>query len=67
MNVTYEDMRAAATRLKSGQSEIAGTLDKLKSLVEKLVSGGYVTDQSSKAFNTSTKTSTTEPVRSSRS
>lgn len=53
VNVTYEDMRGAATNLKSGQSEIEGTLDKLKSLVEELVNGGYVTDKSSKAFNTS--------------
>ncbi|EFQ83081.1 WXG100 family type VII secretion target [Aeromicrobium marinum DSM 15272] len=53
VNVTYEDMRGAATKLKSGQGEIEGTLDKLKSLVEELVSGGYVTDKSSKAFNTS--------------
>jgi WXG100 family type VII secretion target len=53
MNVTYEDMRGAATQLKSGQTEIEGTLEKLKSLVDNLVAGGYVTDKSSKAFNTS--------------
>ena len=53
VNVTYEEMRSAANKLKSGQSEIEGTLDQLKSLVEDLVSGGYVTDKSSKAFNSS--------------
>lgn len=53
VNVTYEDMRGAASNLKSGQSEIESTLDKLKSLVEELVNGGYVTDKSSKAFNSS--------------
>lgn len=53
INVSYEDMRGAANQLKSGQSEIEGTLQKLKSLVDNLVDGGYVTDKSSKAFNTS--------------
>jgi WXG100 family type VII secretion target len=53
INVSYEDMRGAANQLKSGQSEIEGTLQKLKSLVDSLVDGGYVTDKSSKAFNTS--------------
>ncbi|MET0448631.1 MAG: WXG100 family type VII secretion target [Aeromicrobium sp.] len=53
VNVTYEDMRGAANQLKGGQSEIEGTLEKLKSLVDGLVNGGYVTDKSSKAFNSS--------------
>lgn len=53
MNVTYEDMRGAATNLKNGQTEIEGTLDKLRSLVSDLVAGGYVTDKSSKVFDTS--------------
>ncbi len=53
VNVTYEEMRDAANKLKSGQQEIEGTLDQLKSLVESLVSGGYVTDKSSKAFQSS--------------
>ncbi|MET0928901.1 MAG: WXG100 family type VII secretion target [Aeromicrobium sp.] len=51
--VSYEDMRGAATQLKGGQTEIEGTLGKLKTLVENLVNGGFVTDKSSKAFNTS--------------
>jgi WXG100 family type VII secretion target len=53
INVTYEEMRTAANQLKAGQSEIEGTLEKLKGLVDDLVNGGYVTDKSSKAFNTS--------------
>lgn len=53
VNVTYEDMRGAANQLKGGQHEIEGTLEKLKSLVDGLVNGGYVTDKSSKAFNSS--------------
>ncbi|KHL11206.1 WXG100 family type VII secretion target [Mumia flava] len=53
MNVTYEEMRGAASQLKSGQGEIESTLEKLKSLIDQLVSNGYVTDKSSKAFNES--------------
>lgn len=53
MNVTYEDMRGAATQLRGGQTEIEGTLEKLLALVAGLVEGGYVTDKSSKAFNAS--------------
>ena len=50
LNVTYGDMRDAASRLSSGQQEINAQLTRLKSLVDRLVSGGYVTDQSSIAF-----------------
>ncbi|MCD9198583.1 WXG100 family type VII secretion target [Aeromicrobium wangtongii] len=53
MNVTYEEMRGAATQLRGGQNEIEVTLGKLMDLVRTLVEGGYVTDKSSKAFNVS--------------
>ena len=53
LNVTYEEMHAAAAKLKSGRAEIEGQLSKLKSMVDGLVSGGYVTDKSSKAFQSS--------------
>lgn len=53
VNVTYEEMRSAANKLKAGQAEVEGTLDQLKALVAELVSGGYVTDKSSKAFESS--------------
>lgn len=53
LNVTYEDMRDAATRLASGHQEMNTQLGRLKSLVDSLVSGGYVTDQSSIAFGSS--------------
>ncbi len=53
MNVTYEEMRGAAKQLQGGQQDIEGTLKSLKTLVETLVEGGYVTDKSSKAFNSS--------------
>jgi WXG100 family type VII secretion target len=53
MNVTYEEMHSASAKLKAGRTEIEGQLSKLKSMVDSLVSGGYVTDKSSKAFQTS--------------
>ncbi|MDQ1577249.1 MAG: hypothetical protein QOH55_2399 [Microbacteriaceae bacterium] len=53
LNVTYQDMRDAANRLTNGEQEINTQLGQLKSLVDSLVSGGYVTDQSSVAFETS--------------
>ena len=53
LNVTYEEMHSAAGRLKAGKAEIEGQLAKLKSMIDGLVSGGYVTDKSSKAFQTS--------------
>lgn len=53
MNVTYQDMHDAATRLTQGEDEITSKLSQLKSLVDSLVSGGYVTDRSSVAFSNS--------------
>ena len=53
LNVTYQDMEDAAGRLTNGQNEIESKLSELKSLVDSLVSGGYVTDKSSKAFDAS--------------
>jgi WXG100 family type VII secretion target len=53
MNVTYQDMHDAASRLSQGEDDIKSALAQLKSLVDSLVSGGYVTDKSSVAFNNS--------------
>jgi WXG100 family type VII secretion target len=53
MNVTYQDMHDAASRLGQGEDEIKSRLTQLKSLIDQLVSGGYVTDKSSVAFNNS--------------
>lgn len=53
LSVTYEDMTSAASRLRNGQTEIEGKLGELKTLVDGLVNGGYVTDRSSKAFDQS--------------
>lgn len=51
LSVTYDDMKDAATRLKAGEQEINARLAQLRSLVDSLVSGGYVTDKSSVAFD----------------
>lgn len=51
LNVTYQDMEDAAGRLTNGQHDIETKLGELKSLVDSLVNGGYVTDKSSKAFD----------------
>ncbi len=53
VNVTYAEMETAATKLKDGRTEIDGVLSQLQALVKELVSGGYVTDASSKAFDSS--------------
>jgi WXG100 family type VII secretion target len=50
VNVTYQEMESAATRLLAGRVEIEGQLSGLQRQVELLVSTGYVTDASSGAF-----------------
>ena len=50
VNVTYEEMRTAATRLNAGREEITAKLNELQKLVNGLVNGGYVTDSSSRQF-----------------
>jgi len=53
VNVTYQQMEEAASRLTNGRTEIDGMLSQLQSLVEQLVADGYVTDSSSVAFRNS--------------
>lgn len=53
VNVTYDEMRDAANRLTRGKEEILNKLTELRSMVNNLVNGGYVTDASSKQFDTS--------------
>jgi WXG100 family type VII secretion target len=53
VNVTYQDMRDAGTRLRNGKNDMEQQLNALKKTVDALVTGGYVTDQSSKAFQSS--------------
>jgi WXG100 family type VII secretion target len=53
VNVTYAEMQSAANQLRSGEAQIEGDLAKLKKLIDNLVASGYVTDTSSKQFETS--------------
>lgn len=53
VNVTYEEMRQAGTRLNAGRDEITQKLGDLQNLVNSLVNGGYVPDSSSKQFEQS--------------
>lgn len=53
VNVTYEEMRKAAQDLSDGHADIIDKLTVLQALIKTLVNGGYVTDKSSKAFETS--------------
>lgn len=50
VNVTYQEMRDQATKLSNARQEIEGQLQQLKSQVDQLVSGGFVTDTASAAF-----------------
>lgn len=59
VNVTYDEMRTAATQLRNGQQQLTDTLHQLKGLVDSLVSQGFVTDQASGAFQTSYEQFTT--------
>jgi WXG100 family type VII secretion target len=46
-------MQSAAKQLQAGEQQIQGDLAKLKKLIDNLVASGYVTDSSSKQFETS--------------
>lgn len=58
VNVTYDEMRQAATRLRNGQAEIESKLSELQNLVTGLVNSGYVTDTSSRQFEQAYQTFT---------
>ena len=51
LNVTYDQMQAAATRLRAGQQDLETKLQELRSLVNDLVSNGFTTSAASGAFN----------------
>ncbi len=51
VNVTYEEMRVAASRLESGESDLNGKLSELQSYIQNLVSSGFVTDAASVSFS----------------
>jgi WXG100 family type VII secretion target len=53
ISVSYSDMTGAADRLIAGREDINSRLAQLQSLIEGLVSQGFVTDKSSGAFRNS--------------
>ncbi len=50
LNVTFADLRTAASQLTSGQGDLENRLSELKAYIDNLVSEGYVTSASSGAF-----------------
>lgn len=50
LHVTYADLENARTQLQNGHQEIDEKLTGLRNYIDNLVSEGYVTDQSSVAF-----------------
>jgi len=59
MNVTYQEMHDAATKLTTGKDDITGRLNDLKTYIGQLVTSGFVTDQASVQFNDTYQTFTT--------
>jgi WXG100 family type VII secretion target len=53
VNVSYDHLETVAKQLTTGQGEIERQLLDLKKQVDALVAEGFVTDQSSKAFESS--------------
>lgn len=51
LNVSYEQMEGASTKLSQGREEIYQKLDYLRNEIQSLVSTGFVTDRASGAFN----------------
>lgn len=51
INVTYDQMQDAAGKLIAGKDDITAKLTELNSMIDNLVASGYVTDQSSVAFD----------------
>lgn len=51
LDVTYDDMRNAAKHVSREKEKIDEKLSGLKTYIQGLVEGGYVTKSSSKAFN----------------
>lgn len=50
LNVTYDEMNDAATRLDQGRDTMTNTLTELKNLIDQLVAGGFQTQLASGAF-----------------
>lgn len=53
VHVDYQDLQSSANQLKSGKDDIEAQLARLKSVVDGLVSRGFVTDLASGKFSES--------------
>jgi len=53
LNVTYDQMQTASTRLRSGQADLEARLGELRDLVAQLVQDGFTTSAASAAFDAS--------------
>ena len=53
VHVDYAELQRNASQLKSGQQDIESQLGRLKSMIDNLVSSGFVTDQASGKFQQS--------------
>ena len=51
ISISYSEMEESAARLGVGRDEITDQLSSLRSQIEALVSGGFVTDQASGRFS----------------
>jgi len=50
VNVTFQDLHAAAARLSGGQADIESKLAELKKYIDGLISSGFVTDKAAPAL-----------------
>ncbi|WP_285728234.1 WXG100 family type VII secretion target [Psychromicrobium xiongbiense] len=50
MNVTFDELDNAAKSLESGKADLESKLGELQKQIQALVTSGYVTDKSSKAY-----------------
>ena len=53
VQVDYEQLKSSASQLRSGQQEVEGMLTRLKTMIDNLVTSGFVTDQASGKFQQS--------------
>lgn len=53
LSVSYDDMNTAAGQLDTGKGALEDKLNELQRLIDTLVTGGFVTDSASGAFNDS--------------
>ena len=57
LNVTYDQMQSAATRLRNGQQDLESKLNELRSLVQQLVQNGFTTSRASAPSTPPTRSS----------